>query len=35
MTVHDVDVDDAAAAALGCGNFVGQAGKIRRQYGWN
>jgi hypothetical protein len=35
MAVHDVDVDDGAAAALGRGDFVGQAGKIRGKYGWD
>ena len=34
MAVHDVDVDDRAAAALGRGNLVRQMGKIRREDGW-
>jgi len=28
-------VDDAATAALGCGDFVGQAGKVGGQDGWD
>ena len=34
MAVHDVHVDDGAAAALGSRNFLGQVRKIRRQNGW-
>ena len=30
VAVHDIDVDDRAAAALGRGNLIGQMGKVRR-----
>ena len=33
VAVHDVDVDDGAAAALGCGDFVGQVGEVGGQDG--
>jgi hypothetical protein len=35
MAIHDVDMDDAAAAALGRGDFVGEAGEIRGKNRWN
>jgi hypothetical protein len=28
LPVHDVDVDDGAAAALGCGNLIGEMGEV-------
>jgi hypothetical protein len=28
-------VDDGSTAALGSGDFVGQAGEIRGKYGWS
>jgi hypothetical protein len=33
VAVHDVDVDDGAAAALGCCDFVGKMGEIGAQNG--
>src|SRR5208337_3639387 len=33
VAVHDIDVDGRAAAALGCGDLIGQAGKIRGEDG--
>ncbi len=33
VAVHDVDVDDGAAAALGCRDFVGQMGEVGGQDG--
>jgi hypothetical protein len=29
VAVHDVDVDDGAAATLGRGNLVGEVGEVR------
>jgi hypothetical protein len=34
MTIHHVNMDDRAAAALGRGNLVCQVRKVRREYGW-
>jgi hypothetical protein len=33
VAVHDVDVDDGAAAALGCGYFIGEVGKVGGENG--
>ena len=33
MSVHDIDVDDGAAAALGCSNFIGDVGKVGGENG--
>ena len=33
VAVHDVDVDDGAAAALGRGDFVGEVGEVRGEDG--
>jgi hypothetical protein len=33
VAVHDVDVDDGAAAALGCGDLVGEVGEVRGEDG--
>ena len=33
VAVHDIDVDGGAAAPLGRGDLIGQAGKIRREDG--
>jgi hypothetical protein len=34
VPIHDIDMNDAAAAALRRSNFIGKMGKIRRKYGW-
>ena len=35
VAVHHVDMDDGAAAALGRGDFIGEAGKVGGKDGWD
>jgi len=35
MAIHDVDVDNGATAALGSGDFVGEAGEVGGKDGWD